>query len=250
VPSPPARTGPARQGANRAHPKRPPARSNPTATTVAPVQPVRLSPIQRIERVIPEAVWIALAASLALAAVGGIAALGAGRKARRHARQVVEVSAAALTDPLTGVLNRRGFTEATERELDRARRYGRPFVLAYVDVRGLKAVNDTQGHHAGDRLLCEAASLLTDSARAHDVVGRIGGDELALLLTEQSTEGAAAATRRIRAVVPARRAALGLQTPWDLTVGTATFPEDGQTFDQLLQAADRRLYEQRGIALS
>ena len=56
------------------------------------------------------------------------------------------MSTAALTDPLTGVLNRRGFTEALERELARARRYGRPLALAYVDVRGLKAVNDTAGH--------------------------------------------------------------------------------------------------------
>jgi GGDEF domain-containing protein len=54
---------------------------------------------------------------------------------------------------------------------------------------------------------------------------------------------------RIRAAVPVRRAELGLHSRWDLTVGTATFPEDGETFDELLQAADRRLYEQRGIEL-
>jgi diguanylate cyclase (GGDEF)-like protein len=151
---------------------------------------------------------------------------------------------------LTGVLNRRGFTDAAERELDRARRYGRSFVLAYVDVRSLKAVNDTQGHLAGDRLLRATASLLTESARAHDVVGRIGGDELALLLTEQSADGASAISSRIRAAVPARRAELGLRTRWDLTVGTASYPADGATVEELLRTADRRLYEQRGIELS
>ncbi|MBV9424051.1 MAG: GGDEF domain-containing protein [Solirubrobacterales bacterium] len=199
--------------------------------------------------VIPTGVWIALAAALVLAAVGTAAALRSGLVARRRAGEIAAVSAAALTDSLTGVLNRRGFTEAVERELARARRYDRSFVLAYVDVRGLKGVNDSQGHLAGDRLLTGVASLLTESARADDIVGRIGGDELGLLLVEQSAEGAAAVTHRIRSQVPERRAALGIQAPWDLTIGTAAFPEDGETFDELLSTADRRLYEQRGIEL-
>jgi diguanylate cyclase (GGDEF)-like protein len=159
------------------------------------------------------------------------------------------VSAAALTDPLTGVLNRRGFTEAVERELARARRYDRPFVLAYADVRGLKAVNDTEGHLAGDDLLKGVSSLLRDSARADDVVGRLGGDELGLLLVEQSAEGAEAVTSRIQSMLPGRHAELGISTPWDLTIGIAAFPEDGETFNELLAVADQRLYEQRGIAI-
>jgi diguanylate cyclase (GGDEF)-like protein len=207
------------------------------------------SVIQRFVQVIPLAIWIALGASFALAMVGGLAALRSGRRARRQAEQIATVSVAALTDQLTGVLNRRGFTEATERELARARRYGRPFVLAYVDVRGLKAVNDTHGHLAGDTLIREAARLLRDSARADDVVGRIGGDELALLLAEQTAAGGAVVAARISAEVAARRPSVGLGSDWDLTIGLATFPEDGRTFEQLLSAADRRLYEQRGIAL-
>ena len=128
-------------------------------------------------------------------------------------------------------------------------RYGRPFVLAYVDVRGLKAVNDTEGHLAGDALLKEAAGLLSDSARADDIVGRIGGDEMGLLLAEQGPEGAEAVTSRISEQIPARRATLGLRSQWDLTIGTASYPEDGETVNDLLAAADRRLYRQRGIAL-
>jgi diguanylate cyclase (GGDEF)-like protein len=206
--------------------------------------------IDHFIQVIPGVVWIALAASLSLAAIGTGAAVRSGRRARYQAGQFAAVAAAALTDPLTGVLNRRGFTEAIERELARARRHNRPFVLAYVDVRGLKSVNDTEGHLAGDQLLKGVATLLTDSARADDVVGRIGGDELGLLLVEQSGDSAAAVTHRIQAQVPARRAAMGLRAPWDLTVGTAAFPGDGDSFDELLAAADRRLYEQRGIALA
>ncbi len=196
---------------------------------------------------IPEWAWIAIAALAALAVAGFGAAFRSGRLVRRQAGAIAAASAAALTDPLTGVVNRRGFAEEVERELARARRYGRPFVLAYVDVRGLKTVNDTEGHLAGDELLKSVASLLRDSARADDVVGRLGGDELGLLLVEQSAEGAGVVTQRVQSLLPERRAQLGLASDWGLTIGTAAYPEDGQTFDELLATADRRLYEQRGI---
>jgi diguanylate cyclase (GGDEF)-like protein len=205
--------------------------------------------IERFVRVVPSGIWLALAAALALAMVGLASAVVSRRRELRHAGEVAAVTAAAMTDPLTGVLNRRGFTEAVERELARARRYDRPVALAFVDVRGLKAVNDTEGHLAGDKLLGGVAALLKDSARADDVVGRIGGDELGILLAEQSADGATAVSERIRSQLPRRRNELGLRADWDVTIGTASFPEDGETFDDLLAAADRRLYEQRGIAL-
>jgi diguanylate cyclase (GGDEF)-like protein len=205
--------------------------------------------IQDVEHVVPLGVWIALAAALVLAATGGVATAVTGRRSREQAARLAAVSAQALTDPLTGVLNRRGFLDAAERELARACRYQRSFALAYVDVRGLKAVNDSEGHLAGDELLRQAAGLLSESARTGDLIGRIGGDELALLLAEQSTDGAAAVADRIRTQVPARRSALRLREPWDLTIGTAAYPADGGTIDELLATADRRLYEQRGIEL-
>jgi diguanylate cyclase (GGDEF)-like protein len=186
---------------------------------------------------------------LLLAAIAALAAWRLGVLARRRGLEAAVASEAALTDPLTGVLNRRGFAEAVERELDRARRYDRRFALAYVDIRGLKTVNDTEGHLAGDELLRQAAELLRESARAHDVVGRLGGDELGVLLVEQTADSAAAVVGRIHDRLPARRAQSGLRTAWDLTIGTATFPQDGDTFEGLLGTADRRLYQQRGIAL-
>lgn len=206
--------------------------------------------IERFINVIPTGVWIALAIALAMAAVAGVAAFRSNRRVRLQAGEVAAVTAAAVTDPLTGVLNRRGFLEAAERELDRARRYGHAVALAFVDIRGLKAVNDTEGHLAGDQLLRKVTTLLRESARTHDLVGRIGGDELAVLLAEQSTDGAAAMTQRVRAQVPAYRARLGLVTAWDVTIGTATFSEDGDTLEELLACADRRLYQQRGIDLA
>lgn len=223
-------------------------------TVTAPIIPSLTGPlttvIDRFIKVIPTSVWIALVALLLLAAVAGVAALHSRRRVRIQAGEVAVVTAAALTDPLTGVFNRRGFLEAADRELDRARRYGHPLALAFVDIRGLKAVNDTEGHLAGDRLLKRVTALLRESARTHDLVGRIGGDELAVLLAEQSSEGAAAMTQRVRAQIPADRAALGLVTAWDVTIGTATFPEDGSSLDELLATADRRLYQQRGIDLA
>ena len=199
---------------------------------------------------IPWYVWLILALALALALIAGLGALRTSILARRQRTALAAVTAEALVDPLTGVLNRRGFMNAAERELARAQRYGRPFALAYADVRGLKAVNDTQGHLAGDKLIRQATELLEDSARADDVVGRLGGDEFGLLLVEQTHEGATAVTSRIHEALQSRRAELGVDVPWDLTIGTAAFPEDGNDVDELLRVADRRLYEQRGITLS
>ena len=205
--------------------------------------------IQSIEQVVPPEIWLALAAALAFGGLSAAWALYSGHRVRRQANAFAAMSTAALTDDLTGVLNRRGFLEAVERELARAHRYDRGFVLAYVDVRGLKGVNDTEGHRAGDELLKEAASLLQDSARADDVVGRLGGDEMGLLLIEQRADGADAVRRRVASEVPVRREKLGLHSSWDLTIGTAAFPDDGETIDDLLRVADERLYEQRGIDL-
>jgi len=225
-----------------------PARQTPPAAT-RPTRTSSQSVIERIVEVVPAWLWLVLAGAVAVAAAAATAAFISTRRAHRQAEEIVAVSAAALTDPLTGALNRRGFIEAAERELARARRYKRQFALAYVDVRGLKGVNDSEGHSAGDRLLREAVGVLNDSARADDVVGRLGGDELGVLLGEIGPVSAATVTRRIRANLERRRPAVGLSSPWDLTIGTATFPKDGESIDELLRAADRRLYKQRGIAL-
>jgi diguanylate cyclase (GGDEF)-like protein len=205
--------------------------------------------IERLVQVVPTAVWLALLMAIMLAAAAAAAAVLAARRGRRQGRAIAAAERTAATDPLTGVLNRRGFGEVVERELARARRHGHPFSLAYLDVRGLKAVNDGDGHLVGDELIRQVANLLRECARAGDIVGRLGGDEFALLLAEQSGEGAARVADRVRAHVPIRRAAIGTDVPWDLTVGTASYPADGESFQTLLSVADCRLYDQRGIRL-
>lgn len=222
--------------------QKPPAKHPPSATGT----PVLLRFVNRI----PWYVWLIVAGALLLAAIVGASAARTAVLARRQKAALAAVTAEALIDPLTGVLNRRGFTDAAERELARAQRYGRPFALAYADVRGLKGVNDTQGHLAGDNLIRNATSVLQDSARADDIVGRLGGDEFGLLLVEQTHEGAEVVISRIRERLAAERAEMGADTPWDLTIGTAAYPEDGSDIPELLRAADRRMYEQRGITLS
>jgi diguanylate cyclase (GGDEF)-like protein len=205
--------------------------------------------IDHIVNVIPTAVWFALAAAFGLVLAFAAVALRSSRRARRREKEFAAISAAALSDALTGILNRRGFTEAAEGELARARRNDRPFVLAYADGRGLKTVNDTEGHLMGDELIKAVAGLMKESARADDVVGRIGGDEFALLLAEQTVDSAAPVFRRIAARVEEARAGMEISAPWELTIGMAAFPHDGKTLEELLEVADRRLYEQRGIAL-
>ena len=214
----------------------------------APFSPAATALVKFVNH-IPTAIWVALGAACALALAFAALAYRSGRRARKQERHFAAISAAAQTDALTGIFNRRGFMDAAERELARASRYDRQFVLAYVDVRGLKAVNDTEGHLMGDELIKAVAGLMKESARADDVVGRIGGDEFALLLGEQTAEGAEPVLRRIRARVEERRSGMEIRVPWELTIGIAAFPDDGTTLEELLGVADRRLYEQRGIAL-
>jgi diguanylate cyclase (GGDEF)-like protein len=205
--------------------------------------------IDHFINVIPWWIWLAFGVAMAVAAAAGVAAVRSGRRARARAGEVAMVTADAMTDPLTGILNRRGFTTVAQRELERAQRYGHPLALAFVDVRGLKGVNDSRGHQAGDELLRQVAALLKESSRSHDIVGRIGGDELAVMLTEQGVDGMTAVMRRVRSSLPAAREALGFDHDWDLTIGMAVFPRDGHSVEDLLATADRRLYMQRGIEL-
>lgn len=206
--------------------------------------------IGHVVRVVPAWAWAIVGLMLALLLVSASATARMARRLRRSEGLVGSMRTAAVTDPLTGLLNRRGFTDRLERELARARRFGHPLAVAFLDVRGLKAVNDDHGHSAGDAVLQAAAQLVRSATREQDIVGRIGGDECAVALIEQDRAGAVAFARRIAAAVPNARDELGTVADWDVTVGVAVFPEDGETSEELLSAADRRLYLRRGIALS
>jgi diguanylate cyclase (GGDEF)-like protein len=205
--------------------------------------------INKIVRVVPLWAWVLLGTLAAFGFLSATLAAAFARRARYADALVGRIRTAAITDPLTGLLNRRGFAEALELEIARARRFEHPLAVAFLDVRGLKAVNDDFGHQAGDDLLKAVGGLLRRTSRQADIVARVGGDECAVALIEQDRAGAVAFARRIAAEVPHARAELGVLADWDLTVGVAVFPDDGETGEELLAAADRRLYMRRGIAL-
>jgi GGDEF domain-containing protein len=132
---------------------------------------------------------------------------------------------AAVTDPLTGLLNRRGFQERFREELQRAERAGRPLSVVLVDCDDLKVINDRGGHALGDRVLERLAHVLRAEKRLEDVAARIGGDEFALLLPELDAEQASPLVERL-----SRR------------LGDRELEPGGATSAELLRAADRAMY--------
>jgi diguanylate cyclase (GGDEF)-like protein len=148
-----------------------------------------------------------------------------------------ELARASRTDPLTGTLNRRGFEERLARELAQAARDARPLTLALLDLDDFKAVNDRDGHAAGDRLLCETVTRLEGALRPMDAIGRLGGDEFAAVLPGTGAEEAAAVVGRLEA-------ALAGHVP--ASFGQATFPVDGITAEALMHVADGGLYVEKG----
>lgn len=148
----------------------------------------------------------------------------------------------AVTDPLTGLHNRRLFTETFEKELNRARRYGQPLGLAILDLHRFKEVNDQHGHPRGDEVLRVAASTLKKALRTSDSAFRIGGDEFALLLPQTDAEQALALSRRVQTVFAEMLEPLQLAVTVGMDHGVAVFPQDAEQAEQLIRIADERLY--------
>lgn len=131
-----------------------------------------------------------------------------------RAELIGHLEAAARTDPLTGLANRRAWDEQLSRELAAARRAGRPVVVALLDVDALKAINDQQGHQAGDRILRACAAAWRSELREGDLLARVGGDEFAALLADCAAEAALRLCDRLREPTPEVTASLGL-AQWD-----------------------------------
>lgn len=129
-------------------------------------------------------------AELALAA-----ALDTDRRMRDQAQTITDLERQAITDPLTGLFNRRGIDRALTSALSAARRYGEQGVLLSLDLDGFKFVNDSYGHAAGDTVLRQVARTLAENIRDTDSVGRVGGDEFVVLLTRVSQDQGVARAR-------------------------------------------------------
>jgi len=148
----------------------------------------------------------------------------------------------AVTDPLTGLHNRRLFSESFEKELNRARRYGQPLGLVTLDLHRFKEVNDKHGHPRGDDVLRAAAATLKKALRTSDSAFRIGGDEFALLLPQTDSDQALALCRRVQTVFAEMLLPLQLAVTVGMDHGVAIFPQDAEHADQLIRIADERLY--------
>jgi len=153
-----------------------------------------------------------------------------------------QLSEAARQDPLTGLLNRRGFTEDAEQEIQRFLRSDRAFSIVLADLDKFKDFNDKYGHACGDHVLQEAALLLRDGVRDIDGVARWGGEEFMLMLPETEIEGATRLAEKLRASVEARRFEYADQDlSVTMTFGIATFHK-GESLDHCIARADAALY--------
>ncbi|MCS7253101.1 MAG: sensor domain-containing diguanylate cyclase [Armatimonadota bacterium] len=165
--------------------------------------------------------------------------------ALERARLYEQMERLSLTDALTGVANRRHLEKHLKMELARARRYNYPLTAIMLDIDHFKKFNDVHGHLTGDRVLQELAKLLTNVARASDLVGRYGGEEFLIICAYTDLNGALALAERIRAMVEqtAFESHEGEKLHITISAGVAAFPEDAQDEMELIEAADRALYE-------
>jgi diguanylate cyclase (GGDEF)-like protein len=145
-------------------------------------------------------------------------------------------------DDLTGLVNRRAFEERLERALIVARAEKVEHALCYLDLDQFKAINDSHGHPAGDTALRSFTRILERNVRASDAVGRVGGDEFALIIVGADSNDVASILERIASTLETDPPAPG---ELRASYGVARAPDDGWTREELIEAADRRLYDHK-----
>ena len=162
-----------------------------------------------------------------------------------NARVFGEVQQKAITDGLTGLFNRRYFEEILSREFQRSERHGREFALALVDVDNFKQYNDRHGHQAGDEALAALGSSIRKAIRSTDLAARYGGDEMAVILPETRLEKAYGLfVNRFKTEIESGfRDLFRVRQALTVTIGIASYPEDGTTARDLILAADRALLD-------
>jgi diguanylate cyclase (GGDEF)-like protein len=154
-----------------------------------------------------------------------------------------QVSRLAASDSLTGLANHRHMIEVLENEIERSRRTGRSFAVLLFDLDGLKKINDKYGHLVGSRAIKRVGDVLSGTCRAIDTPARYGGDEFALVLPESGEREAEQAAVRICD----RLQNDGEEPRLAISMGQAVYPMDGTTIEQLLSAADKALYDMKGM---
>ena len=166
-----------------------------------------------------------------------------------HERKALEdaLHAISMTDDLTGLLNRRGFSTLAEQQIKIANRTKRGLLLVYTDLDGMKLINDTHGHREGDRALIETATLLREVFRESDIIGRLGGDEFAVLMTEDAGEfDGLLVLDRLQAAIRSRNARAAGRSLLSLSIGVQPYdPEHPCSLEKLIAQADLLMYEEK-----
>lgn len=154
------------------------------------------------------------------------------------------LQAISIVDELTGLYNRRYFTERFEEEINRAKRYNYPVSCLMIDIDFFKNVNDTYGHLAGDQVLAELALIVKDSTRVVDFVCRFGGEEFVVLLPQTGISGALVVAEKMRRNVEQHGFPVdGRTIPVSVSIGVAVLDtENPGTFEELIRQADEAMY--------
>ncbi len=159
-------------------------------------------------------------------------------------RSTIQLKRQAVTDPLTGLYNRRSFTKALGRMVEHADRYSEPISLLMVDIDRFKAVNDTYGHSAGDDVIRAVADTILSSIRKVDVAARIGGEEFAVILPKSEKKSSLATAERIRKAIKKRVVTYGKKAiTVTVSIGVSNRLDGGAAGDTLVKEADRCLYD-------
>ena len=173
--------------------------------------------------------------------ITAITTLAFAAEVAEHSRAEEEVRRLAVTDPLTGLANYRRLLDALNTEIKRYGRSQRSFAVLMFDLDGLKKINDAYGHLVGSQALCRLANILQILGREIDTAARYGGDEFVVVLPETEFEAARQVAQRISQRVKND----GEEPTISVSTGVATFPQDGRTIDELLNAADHALYSEK-----
>lgn len=165
--------------------------------------------------------------------------------ALERARLYEKARQESIRDELTGIYNRRYFQEYAGREMLKARRHHDSLALVMLDLDHFKLVNDNCGHAVGDQVLTQVAESLRNGIRQSDLVARYGGEEFTIMLPDTDMEDACRLTDKLRKTVAHKLSAASNGDQWQaitFSAGISCFPEDGDTIEELFEAADRRLY--------
>ena len=155
-------------------------------------------------------------------------------------KSIEHEKALARIDHLTGAANTRSFQEMLRSEIERSRRYKRPFTLAYIDLDNFKIINDSFGHSTGDLLLQTVVTVIKSHARSTDMVARLGGDEFALLLPEADEKAAQTAITKTRESLVLEMGRRGW--PVTVSIGALTCVDTSLGADELLKQVDDLMY--------